>query len=290
MAAAAAAGAAGVALSRRARMSMTANTITGTSIATRISLTKVATSPVSLRHAVAGADHLRHVVDRGAEEDAGQALVQPDGVRQHRIDDHRHRRQRRDADHGEQRRALLERMRRQRGRQRQRRRGAADRGGAAAEQAEQALKAHQPGHQHRHADRQHDRDHDDRHRLPAELGDLAERDAQAEQGDADAQHLARGELDAGGARAFARQEVHRHAEQQGEQHDRRAVVLGEEGRGRGDNRAGQHAREQLARLRLAEGNRQCNHGRPGFPVHDANAAMPVIARPRISACTSCVPS
>ncbi len=32
---------------KRARTSITANTITGTSIATRISLTKVATSPVS---------------------------------------------------------------------------------------------------------------------------------------------------------------------------------------------------------------------------------------------------
>ena len=34
--------------SARARVSITANTITGTSIATRISLTKVATSPVSV--------------------------------------------------------------------------------------------------------------------------------------------------------------------------------------------------------------------------------------------------
>ena len=91
--------------------------------------------------------------------------------------------------------------------------------------------------------------HDDHHRLPAQLGDLADRDAQAEQRDADAQHLAGGELDAGGARAFARQEVHRHAEQQREQHHRRAVVLGQEGRRRGDDRAGQHAGKQRAGLR-----------------------------------------
>ena len=72
-------GAAGVAhVGEAGATSITANTITGSSIATRISLTKVATSPVSLRHAVARADHLRDVVDRGAEEDAGQALVEPE--------------------------------------------------------------------------------------------------------------------------------------------------------------------------------------------------------------------
>ena len=65
-----------------------------------------------------------------------------------------------------------------------------------------------------------------------------------EQRDAEAQHLAGGELDAGGARAVARQEVHRHAEQQREQHHRRAVVLGQEGRRRGDDAARQDAGEQ----------------------------------------------
>ena len=161
------------------------------------------------RHAVARTHHLRHVVDRRAEKHPGGTRVEPEPLREHRVDDHRQRRQRRHADHGEQRRPLLQRMVRQRRGQRQRRRGAADRGGTAAEQAEQALEAHQLGHDHRHADRQHHRDHDDGQRLPAQFGHLAERDAQAEQRHAEAQHRAGGEFDARLAGAVAGQEVHR---------------------------------------------------------------------------------
>ena len=147
----------------------------------------------------------------------------------------------RHADHGEQRRAVLQRMGRQRRRQRQRRRGAADRRGAAGQQAEQPWKPSSRAATIDTAIVSATDTTTSSDRTPAQRRHLAERDAQAQQRDADAQHLARGELDARRARPVARQEVHRHAQQQREQHDRRAVVLGQEGRGRGDHGAGQHA-------------------------------------------------
>jgi hypothetical protein len=58
---------------------------------------------------------------------------------------------------------------------------------------------------HRHRDRQRHRQHDNGQRLPAELDHLPERDAQAQQCDADAQHVLRRELYACGARPLARQ-------------------------------------------------------------------------------------
>ena len=55
----------------------------------------------------------------------------------------------------------------------------------------------------------------------------AERDAHAEQRNADAQQRARGELDARYASPVGREEVQRHAEQQGKEHRRHMVVLGQ---------------------------------------------------------------
>jgi hypothetical protein len=82
--------------------------------------------------------------------------------------------------------------------------------------------------------------------LTPERRHLAEREAQAKQGHAQPQHGAGGEFDAGLANAFAGQEVQRHAQQQGEQHDGRAVMLGQKGGGKGHHRAGQHARREHA--------------------------------------------
>ena len=90
------------------------------------------------------------------------------------------------------------------------------------------------------------------HRQDAKARDLGERDLDAEQGDAGAQHGPRAKFDAGDAAAFLMQEMEGHAEQQGEQHDRRRILLGEPGRGQGDGAGDQHAginRMQQSRLR-----------------------------------------
>ena len=54
-------------------------------------------SPVSRRDHVAGADHLRDVVDRAADEHAGAHMVETDRGRENRIEDHRQGRERGDA-------------------------------------------------------------------------------------------------------------------------------------------------------------------------------------------------
>jgi hypothetical protein len=90
---------------------------------------------------------------------------------------------------------------------------------------------------------------DDRRQAQAE--DLAGGDPRAQQGDAEPQDGLRRELDARDAAAFLVQEVEGHAEQQGEQHDRRAVVLGQPLRGQGDGHRHQHAGIELDQGRLA---------------------------------------
>ena len=65
--------------------------------------------------------------------------------------------------------------------------------------------------------------------------------------DADAQHLARRELYPGAAGPLGREEIHRHADQQREQHHRRTVVLREECRSGAHDRTGEHAGGEFAR-------------------------------------------
>src|ERR1700722_15038968 len=54
--------------------------------------------PGFFRNRVAGADNLRDVVDRAANEDAGLSVVEADRGCEDRVDDHRDRRERGDAD------------------------------------------------------------------------------------------------------------------------------------------------------------------------------------------------
>jgi hypothetical protein len=75
----------------------------------------------------------------------------------------------------------------------------------------------------------------------------------------------------GDAAAFLVQEVEGHAEQQGEQHHRRAVVLGQPLRGQGDGHGHQHAGIELDQGRLAGEaglGARCDGGlRPRQPFH-----------------------
>ena len=70
---------------------------------------------------------------------------------------------------------------------------------------------------------------DERDRLPAQRGNLPQGDAEAEQRDAKAEHGPRREVDPGLAAVDFAEEVHRHAEQQGEQHHRPGIMIGKEG-------------------------------------------------------------
>ncbi|MCY1417848.1 hypothetical protein D9M71_333920 [compost metagenome] len=142
----------------------------------------------------------------------------------------------------------------------QRRRSTADRRGATGEHAEQALETQGLGRDHRDADGHHHEDHHQQHRFPAERGNLFEGDAHAQQGHADAQHGARGEFDAGLANAFAREKVQGHTQQQGKQHYRSAVVLGEKRRRGGNGQADDKARRQFARTALNLGQGDGAHG------------------------------
>jgi hypothetical protein len=109
--------------------------------------------------------------------------------------------------------------------------------------------------------------------LNSEARDLAEGDAQAEQADADAQDGARAELDAGDAAPLLMQEVEGQAEQQREQHDRRAVMLRQEGGGEpdrhGDDHPGICGMQQLAEGQPLEQVRW----RPMLDVGDAFHAV-----------------
>ena len=206
--------------------------ITGSSIATRSSLTNVATSPVSCGHAVPGADHLRDIVDGCAEENPGEPGIKTERLRKHRIGDHCQRRQRRNPQHREQRRPLLERMIGQRSRDGQRGGSAADRGCAAAQQSKARAETQQPRHDDRDRNRRCDDSSTSSDRLPAERGDLGQRDPQAKQRDADTKHRTRDELDAGNTGTLCATESSSHAEQQRQQHHRRAVVLRQQRRRR----------------------------------------------------------
>ena len=107
-----------------------------------------------------------------------------------------------------------------------------------------------------------------------------EGDAHAQQRNADAQHFARGELDAGLAGPFAGQEVQGHAQQQREQHHRRVVVVGQEGGGRGHHGAGQEAgEERLCGDRPTEGGRDRGHARFARPGRGQLVLAELLAQP-----------
>ena len=91
--------------------------------------------------------------------------------------------------------------------------------------------------------------------ISAQAQDLAGGDPRAQQRHAEPQHRLRGELDAGDAAALLVQEVEGHAEQQREQHHRRAVVLGEPGGGERDGRGDQKARPDRSSDRVQAGGR-----------------------------------
>ncbi|MDF2467169.1 MAG: hypothetical protein K0Q43_5404 [Ramlibacter sp.] len=92
--------------------------------------------------------------------------------------------------------------------------------------------------------------------------------AEAQQRDADAQHLLGGELDAGAAGPVGREEIHRHAQQQREQHHRRAVVLRKERRRRADDGTGEHAGSQHAQAVRCMKQRTTPPWMPGRARHD----------------------
>ncbi|MNH17243.1 hypothetical protein D3C79_769060 [compost metagenome] len=181
--------------------------------------------------------------------------LQPAG--NHRVEDHRQGRQRRHADHGKQRGALFLRVMGQGRGQGQSRRSPADRRGTAGKHAEQALKAQGTCRHHRNQDGHHHQDHHQRHRFPAQAGDLAQGNAHAQQRHPQAQHCARGKFNPGLATAIGREKVQGHAQQQGKQHHRGIVVLTEKaGRRRGDQ-ADDKARRQFPGTVVDGGN--CDH-------------------------------
>ena len=61
------------------------------------------------------------------------------------------------------------------------------------------------------------------------------------------------EFDAGDASTFLREKIERHAEQERKQHDRSAVMLGQEGGRDGDDHAHQDARQIASRHRPGAG-------------------------------------
>ena len=89
----------------------------------------------------------------------------------------------------------------------------------------------------------------------AQGADLVDGDARAQQGDAEAQDRAAHEVDARPAARVLADEVHRHAQQQGEQHHRRAIVVGEPGGRQGhddsDQAAGQDALSRAVEAQIA---------------------------------------
>ena len=88
------------------------------------------------------------------------------------------------------------------------------------------------------------RDHRE-HRPEAQLEHLRRRDARAEQSHAQAQNSAGRELDPRDATPFLGQEVERHAQEQGVENRRPAVIVGQEGRRQADGQADQKARQPL---------------------------------------------
>ncbi|MNQ61038.1 hypothetical protein D3C85_753440 [compost metagenome] len=130
----------------------------------------------------------------------------------HRVKNHCHGGQRRNAYNREKRRLLLLRMAGQRCRQGKGRRRAANRGGASGKEAEQGVEAHGTGRDDGHQDSHHDRHHYHHHRLPAEGNDLLQRNADAEQRNTDPEDLAGRELDARLAHPVTGKKIHRHAE------------------------------------------------------------------------------
>ncbi|MNI41223.1 hypothetical protein D3C73_954700 [compost metagenome] len=199
-------------------------------------------------------------MDGRAQEHTGHLWRQRQPVGNHRIDDHRQCRQRRHTDHGEQRGLLFLRMVRQRRRQCQRCRSPADRRRATGQHAEQSLKAQRLGRDHRHTDGHHHQDHHQRHRFPTQRHHLFQGDTHAQQCHADAQHTARGKLDAGLARALPGQEIQGHAQQQRKQHDRRTVVLGQKRSRRRNDQADDEPRGQFARATVDPGQGDGAHG------------------------------
>jgi hypothetical protein len=73
-------------------------------------------------------------------------------------------------------------------------------------------------------DRQHQKEAHRQHRIEAQFRDVAEAQLEPKQGDADTQQRLGGELDSRRAGRFVGEEVEGHADQQGEQHRRRAVM------------------------------------------------------------------
>ncbi|MNE18767.1 hypothetical protein D3C80_1118210 [compost metagenome] len=195
-------------------------------------------------------------MDGGAEEHPGLLGRQREPIGDHGVDDHRHSGECRNADHGEQRGPFLLRMAGQGRRQRQGCRSTAYGCSATGEHAKHPLEAHGLGRHHRNEDGHHHQAHHQHDRFPAQRGDLLQGDAHAQQRHADAQHRACGELDTGLARAIAGQKVQRHAEQQREQHHRRAVVLGEETRRGSDNQADDKTGGQISQpaVHTGQGN------------------------------------
>ncbi|MCY1442800.1 hypothetical protein D9M71_591870 [compost metagenome] len=96
-------------------------------------------------HAVAGANHLGDVMNGSAEEKAGMQRRQVEKLGDHRVKDHGHGGQRRNANDREQRRALLLLMAGQRCRQGKGRRSATNGSSPTREQAEQGTEAHGAG-------------------------------------------------------------------------------------------------------------------------------------------------
>ncbi|MNP07515.1 hypothetical protein D3C76_995400 [compost metagenome] len=189
-------------------------------------------------------------MDGRTEEHPGLLRRQGKPIGDHRVEDHRQRGQRRHADHGKQRGAFLLRVIGQRGRQGQCRRGAADCRGTAGEHAEEAIEAQKLGRQDRNGNGHHHNNHHQGHRLPAQGRNLFQGDAHPQQGHTQAQDSARGELDTGLALAFAGEKIQRNTQQQREQHYRRTIVFGKEGRRGGNDHADEKSRCQFEDARV----------------------------------------
>ena len=151
-------------------------------------------------------------------------------MRGDRIEHHRRRAHRRDADQYERQLRVADAPAAQSGCERHRRRRAADRHRPAGEHAESGVEAEAPRGEDAGADRQHEDHHHREQGDRAEPDDLRHRHPRADQHDSPTQQRARGEAEAGGEAAIGREEVERQPKEQRHQRQRRAIMIRDEPR------------------------------------------------------------
>ncbi len=200
-------------------------------------------------------------MDRRADQEGGFGGVEAQSPEQDRVADHGKRRQQRDAGDHQQRIGLAAFAFRQDAGDGQRGRGAADRDRPARQQPERRAPPEEVGQPHACAQRQQDQRHDGQHRQPSQHGHVLHAQPQAHQRHAPAQQRLRREADARRAARLIGGGMQRHADQEREQHHRRAVAFGEKAGGGADHRGQHQPQPERAPVGQARGPCQSRHAR-----------------------------